>query len=92
MYPKSGETTHARVAAGANTSIAALPVPQHFIDVCLTDFPVPLLPEPMMRGDFTNLSERKLMDCLNRLGYDIEIKVRPASEPVGHLTLSTAPS
>jgi len=25
----------------------------------------------MMRGDFTNLSERKLMDCLTRLGYDI---------------------
>ncbi|MCL2296887.1 MAG: helix-turn-helix domain-containing protein [Proteobacteria bacterium] len=44
----------------------------------------------MMRGDFTNLSERKLMDCLNRLGYDIEIKVRPAHEPVGHLTLATA--
>ena len=44
----------------------------------------------MMHGDFTNLSERKLMDCLNRLGYDIEIKVRPAAEPVGHLTLTTA--
>ena len=44
----------------------------------------------MMRGDFTNLSERKLMDCLNRLGYDIEIKVRPAAEPVGHLTLASA--
>ena len=44
----------------------------------------------MMRGDFTNLSERKLMDCLNRLGCDIEIKVRPASTPVGHLTLATA--
>jgi len=39
---------------------------------------------------FTNLSERKLMDCLNRLGYDIEIKVRPAAEPIGHLTLATA--
>lgn len=44
----------------------------------------------MMRGDFTNLSERKLMECLTRLGYDIEIKVRPASAPVGHLTLATA--
>ena len=32
----------------------------------------------MMRGDFTNLSECKLMDCLTRLGHDIEIKVRPA--------------
>jgi len=52
------------------------------------------IPQPkvsgMMHGDFTNLSERKLMDCLNRLGYDIEIKVRPAAEPVGHLTLATA--
>ena len=44
----------------------------------------------MMRGDFTNLSERKLMDCLNRLGYDIEIKVRPALAPVGHLMLAVA--
>lgn len=43
----------------------------------------------MMRGDFRNLSERKLMDCLNRLGYDIEIKVRCASEPIGHLMLTT---
>jgi predicted XRE-type DNA-binding protein len=50
------------------------------------------IPQPkvsgMMRGDFTNLSERKLMDCLNRLGYDIEIKVRPATEAIGHLTLA----
>lgn len=44
----------------------------------------------MMRGDFTNLSEHKLMECLTRLGYDIEIKIRPASAPVGHLTLATA--
>ena len=42
----------------------------------------------MMRGDFSNLSERKLMDCLNRLGYDIEIKVKPNSDPVGHLLLA----
>lgn len=44
----------------------------------------------MMRGDFSNLSERKLMDCLNRLGYDIEIKVTPAAEPLGHLVLAVA--
>jgi predicted XRE-type DNA-binding protein len=44
----------------------------------------------MMRGDFSNLSERKLMDCLNRLGYDIEIKVTPASQAVGHLMLAIA--
>ena len=50
------------------------------------------IPQPkmsaMMRGDFSNLSERKLMDCLNHLGYDIEIKVRPANEAVGHLMLA----
>jgi predicted XRE-type DNA-binding protein len=44
----------------------------------------------MMRGDFSNLSERKLMDCLNRLGYDIEIKVKPTSGPLGHLMLAVA--
>jgi predicted XRE-type DNA-binding protein len=44
----------------------------------------------MMRGDFTNLSERKLMDCLTRLGYDVEISVRPAKTETGHLLLATA--
>ena len=52
------------------------------------------IPQPrvsaMLRGDFTNLSERKLMECLNRLGYDIEIKVKPATARVGHLTLAVA--
>lgn len=54
------------------------------------------VPQPkvsgMMRGDFTNLSERKLMDCLNRLGYDIEIKARPASEPVGRVVIVHGPT
>ena len=44
----------------------------------------------MMRGDFSNLSERKLMDCLTRLGYDIEIKVRPTNAVLGHLILAAA--
>lgn len=52
------------------------------------------LPQPkvssLLRGDFTNLSERKLMECLNRLGYDIEITVKPTTDPVGHLTLAVA--
>lgn len=43
-----------------------------------------------MKGDFANLSERKLMDCLNRLGYDIEITVRPTAAPVGNLKLAIA--
>jgi predicted XRE-type DNA-binding protein len=44
----------------------------------------------LMRGDFSNLSERKLMQCLNRLGYDIEIKLSPAAESVGRRTLAVA--
>jgi predicted XRE-type DNA-binding protein len=44
----------------------------------------------MMRGNFSNISERKLMDCLNRLGYDIEIKLKPTVEPVGRLMLAPA--
>jgi len=44
----------------------------------------------LMRGDFSNLSESKLMECLNRLGYDIEIKLRPAKKAVGHRTLAIA--
>lgn len=44
----------------------------------------------MMRGDFSNLSERKLMDCLTRLGYNIEIKVKQSKEAVGHLLLEVA--
>jgi predicted XRE-type DNA-binding protein len=52
------------------------------------------LPQPkvsgLMRGDFSNFSERKLMECLNRLGYDIEIKLSPAANPVGHRSLAIA--
>ena len=44
----------------------------------------------MMRGDFSNLSERKLMDCLTRLGYNIEINVKPSAKPVGRLMLAVA--
>lgn len=44
----------------------------------------------LLSGDFTNLSERKLMDCLTRLGYDIQIKVKPTKQAIGHLTLLTA--
>lgn len=39
----------------------------------------------MMRGDFSGLSERKLMDCLSRLGYDIEIVVKKSKKPTGHI-------
>jgi predicted XRE-type DNA-binding protein len=50
------------------------------------------IPQPkvsgLLRGDVSNLSERKLMGCLNRLGYDIEITVKPTREAMGCLTLS----
>jgi predicted XRE-type DNA-binding protein len=50
------------------------------------------LPQPkvsgLLRGDFANISERKLMDCLNRLGYDIEITVRPAADTIGRSVLA----
>jgi predicted XRE-type DNA-binding protein len=42
----------------------------------------------LMRGEFPNLSERKLMECLNRLGYDIEIKLSPAVDSVGQRRLA----
>ena len=52
------------------------------------------IPQPkvsgLMRGDFANFSERKLMDCRTRLGYDIEIQVRPAAESTGRLSLALA--
>jgi predicted XRE-type DNA-binding protein len=44
----------------------------------------------LLRGSFSNLSEHKLMECLNRLGYDIEIKLTPAEKSVGQRTLAVA--
>jgi predicted XRE-type DNA-binding protein len=51
------------------------------------------LPQPkvshMLRGDFSSISERKLMDCLTRLGYNVEISVYPARKPLGRLILAS---
>lgn len=44
----------------------------------------------LMRDDFSNLSETKLMECLNRLGYDIQIKLVPAAKPIGQRTVAVA--
>jgi predicted XRE-type DNA-binding protein len=41
----------------------------------------------MMRGDFTNLSEGKLMDCLMRLGYNIKIQLEQTDNAVGTLVI-----
>jgi len=42
----------------------------------------------LLQGHVSDLSERKLMECLSRLGYDIVIDVRPSSAPIGLLTIS----
>jgi hypothetical protein len=83
-----------------------MPPAEEFLSASPTKEPSPVLrpitklvpkfrmPQPklsgLLRGDFSNVSERKLMDCLNRLGYDIEIKVKPAAKQVGHLMLAVA--
>ena len=52
------------------------------------------IPQPRLsaalRGDFAKLSERKLMDSLNRLGYDIEIKVKRTRKALGCRQLALA--
>ncbi len=42
------------------------------------------MPQPklscMLRGQFRGISEAKMLDCLNRLGRDVEIVVHSASQ------------
>ncbi len=42
----------------------------------------------MLRGDYRRISEVKLMECLTRLGYDVEISVRPSEAGVGQVQVS----
>jgi predicted XRE-type DNA-binding protein len=48
------------------------------------------IPQPklsgLLRGQFRGISEAKMIECLNRLGHDVEIVVRKASRshPQGH--------
>ncbi len=44
----------------------------------------------MMHGDFSNLSERKLMDCLTHLGYNVEIRIKPVRSLIGSLRVALA--
>ncbi len=37
----------------------------------------------LLRGQFRKFSERKLMDCLTRLGQDVQIVVRPTTRRNG---------
>lgn len=40
----------------------------------------------LLKSDVSDLSERKLMDCLNRLGYDIVVIVSRSAASCGSLT------
>ena len=50
------------------------------------------IPQPklssMLRGQFRGLSERKLMDCLTRLGRDVQINVCHAAKKQGQGALT----
>ena len=42
----------------------------------------------LLRGNFSRLSEKKLMDCLVSLGYDIKISIKPSRTHIGHLLIA----
>lgn len=46
----------------------------------------------LLRGQFRGISEAKMMECLTRLGRDVEIVVRPKKrgKATGHVTVVAA--
>ena len=44
----------------------------------------------LLKGRFRGISERRLMDCLTRLGRDVQIVVRPSHREMGRLTVRIA--
>lgn len=45
----------------------------------------------ILSGDYLNISESKLLHCLNRLGYDVKIKIEKAKKnAIGHISLAFA--
>ena len=51
----------------------------------LVGMPQPKLSE-MLRGHFRGVSQAKMIECLNRLGQDVDIVVKPARQPQGGQT------
>jgi predicted XRE-type DNA-binding protein len=51
------------------------------------------MPQPklsgMLRGQFRGISEAKMLECLNRLGRDVQIVVKKAKRPnaIGHTSV-----
>ncbi|RTK98552.1 MAG: XRE family transcriptional regulator [Proteobacteria bacterium] len=56
----------------------------------LMDIPQPRVSQ-IINGNFHDISEHKLMHCLNKLGYNINIKIEPETRSeIGHITLAFA--
>lgn len=56
----------------------------------IIEIPQPRLSK-ILRGQFLNISESKLLHCLNKLGFDIQIKVSKKSKnTIGHTSLAFA--
>ena len=49
----------------------------------LLDLPQPKV-SAILRGNFRGISERRLMDCLTRLGNDVQVVVKPAPRTRHH--------
>ena len=64
--PHPGEVLQAYLPEGTSVTGAA-----QKLGVSRQALSVILKVSDRMRGDFSNLSERKLMDCLTRLGFDV---------------------
>ena len=49
---------------------------------------------PLLKGRFGGVSERRLLDCLTRLGRDVQIVIKPATRGrhTGRLTENELPS
>lgn len=82
------------VKAQLVTEIAELLVSRKLTQTAAADLfgmPQPKLSN-LLRGQFRGVSERKLMDCLTRLGRDVDIVIRPAprSRKEGRLAVVTA--
>lgn len=47
----------------------------------------------LLRGEYLNISESKLLHCLNKLGYDVQIKVTKQhknNSNIGHTSIAFA--
>lgn len=45
----------------------------------------------ILKGEYLNISESKLLHCLNKLGYDVKIKIeKTKNDAIGHLSLAFA--